>query len=218
MPIGVAIVEDDEGIRESLAILINGSAGFRCVKTYAEAESALDGLPALRPDVVLMDIHLPKMSGIDCVRRLRVVLPKLPVIMLTVYDDADRLFESLVAGARGYLLKRTPPSKLLDAIDDVYRGGAPMSRQIARKVVQYFHQSGSRPTAPAPVSSNRATADLTDRELEILGCLTQGLRYKEIADRLAISADTVRGHLRNIYEKLHVHSRTEAVVKFLGKS
>jgi DNA-binding NarL/FixJ family response regulator len=215
-PINVAIVEDDEGIRDSLAVLIGGTSGFRCTETYPTAEDALEGIPGNRPDVVLMDINLPQMSGIECVRKLKDQAPELPVVMLTVYEDGDQLFRSLMAGAAGYLVKRTPPSKLLESIEEVHRGGSPMSRQIARKVVRYFHEVelGAHTAPPSPLGSDMEK--LTAREHEILACLAKGFRYKEIAGALGISSDTVRGHLRNIYEKLQVHSRTEAVVKFLG--
>ncbi len=208
MPVTVSLVEDDAGIRESLASLIAGARGFTCLASYSNGEEALGHIPQQVPDVVLMDIHLPGMSGIECVQKLKAIIPALPIVMLTVYDDEDQLFKSLIAGASGYLLKRTPPAKLLEAIKEVFHGGAPMSGQIARMVVQHFHQT----SAAAP-----PTANLTAREQEILERLAQGYRYKEIADSLSISFDTVRSHLRNIYDKLHVHSRTEAVLKYLKK-
>jgi DNA-binding NarL/FixJ family response regulator len=207
MAISVSIVEDDDGIRESIAILIDGSPGFRCVSTHANAEEALREIPQNPPDVVLMDINLPCMSGIECVQKLRTLLPQLHVLMLTMYEDSELIFKSLTAGASGYLLKRTPPVKLLEAIDEVNRGASPMSGKIARVVVQYFHS-----LKPA----DSATDLLTKRENEILELLAKGYRYKEIADQLKISFDTVRSHLRNIYDKLHVQSRTEAVVKYFG--
>jgi DNA-binding NarL/FixJ family response regulator len=205
MSIKVSIVEDDAGIRESLAILINGAQGFRCGTTFANAEVALKQLPLDWPDVVLMDINLPKMSGIELVAKLKVLRPTLQVLMLTVYADNEKIFKSLKAGASGYLLKQTPPNEILDAINDVNRGGSPMSNSIARQVVLYFQQ---RPPA-------NETENLSRRELEILGHLAKGYQYKEIADILTLSVLTVRAHIRNIYEKLHVHSRTEAVVKYL---
>ena len=208
MSIKVSIVEDDDGIRESLSVIINGSDGFRCVSKYPNAEDALRDLPRIKPDVVLMDINLPKMSGIHCVRKLKDVCPATQTIMLTVYEDSDSIFDSLSAGANGYLLKRTPPAKLLEAIDEVYRGGSPMTTSIARRVVQSFHQMGR---------SAREDENLTKREEEVLSYLAKGYRYKEIADQLFISVETVRSHLHRVYEKLHVRSRTEAVVKFLGK-
>lgn len=208
MSISVSIVEDDDGIRESFAVLIEGSPGFRCLSTHANAEEALRQIPAKAPDVVLMDINLPRMSGIECVQKLRSMMPRLHVLMLTMYEDSELIFKSLAAGASGYLLKRTPPAKLLEAIDEVHRGASPMSGKIARVVVQYFHNL-------RPQSTEHEL--LTSRENEILELLAKGYRYKEIADQLKISFDTVRSHLRNTYEKLHVHSRTEAVVKYLQK-
>jgi DNA-binding NarL/FixJ family response regulator len=208
MPIKVSIVEDEPELRESLAILINGAPGFQCVGTFATGEEALRGIFANRPDVVLMDIHLPQMNGIECVAKLKACDPNLQIMILTMYEDGDQIFKSLMAGASGYLLKRTPPAKLLEAIEELSHGGSPMSAQIARKVVSYFQDQ----RAPAPELQN-----LTKREQEILEFLAKGYLYKEIAAALEISVDTVRGHLRNIYDKLHVHSRTEAVVKFLSR-
>lgn len=206
-PLRVAIVEDDDCTRASLALLIEGTPGFQCVSKHAGAESALAQLPALRPDVVLMDIHLPGLSGIECARRLKARLTGVQIIMLTVFEDEDRVFEALAAGATGYLVKRTPPAEILEAILEVWRGGSPMSSGIARKVVQTFQQAGR----PGP----GALIEVSPREQEVLILLSQGHRYKEIADHLGIALDTVRSHIRRIYEKLHVTSRTEAVVKFL---
>ncbi|MGH7449822.1 MAG: response regulator, partial [bacterium] len=197
-----------DDIRNGLADFINGAAGFRCVATYANAEAALEDLPDLEPGVVLMDIGLPGMSGIECIRILKTQHPKLQIMMLTVYEDDDKIFNSLVAGASGYILKKTPPDKLLESIRDLYNGGSPMSSQIARKVVQTF-QHTQKPAQPI--------ADLSKREQEILAYLAKGYLYKEIAATLHISVETVRTHLRNIYEKLHVRTRTEAVVKYLQK-
>ncbi len=207
MPIKVVIVEDDNGLRESLAIVINGSTGLQCIRTCSNAEVALKEIPLDWPDVVLMDINLPQMSGIECVIKLKAQRPELQVIMLTVYVDSDVVFKALKAGASGYLIKQTPPAEIIAAVNDVCRGGAPMSNTIARKVVQHFHHQPSKNEAE----------NLTKRENEILGLLAQGYQYKEIAEKLSISALTVHTHIRNIYEKLHVRSRTEAVVKFLGK-
>src|ERR1041384_1175748 len=208
MPIRVSIVEDDDGIRESLAVIVAGSEGFRCICRHRSAEDALRDLPAAKPDVVLMDINLPKMSGINCVRKLKELLPSTQTLMLTVYEDNDSIFDSLAAGASGYLLKRTPPARLLEAIDEVHKGGSPMTTSIARRVVQSFQTMGR---------STREEENLTPREEEILSYLAKGYRYKEIADQLFISVETVRSHLHRVYEKLHVRSRTEAVVKFLRK-
>ena len=206
MSISVSIVEDDNEIRESLEILINGSEGFSCLNTFKNAESALIHIPREKPDVVLMDINLPGESGIVCVRKLRGLIPELNILMLTVYDDSKRIFDSLSAGAKGYLLKRTPPSKILEAIKEVHGGGSPMSSQIARMVVDSFRRMGI---------SKDQTENLTKREEEILALLAKGHKYKEIGDNLFIGVETVRTHLRHIYEKLHVRSRTEAVVKYL---
>lgn len=205
--IKVAIVEDDTRFRESLAMLIGGGE-FRCVGSYPNAEAALKQMPQNWPDVVLMDINLPQMLGIELVSRLKEMRPALRVLMLTVYMDDDQIFDSLKAGASGYLLKKTPPAKILEAISDVMAGGAPMSNAIAAKVVQFFQQQ--------KVSDE--TKNLTDREREILNHLAQGRQYKEIGEMLGISALTVRAHIQNIYEKLHVRSRTEAVLKFLGRN
>lgn len=208
MPIKVAIVEDSEEIREGLSVLINGSSGFLCVATYPTAEVALKYLPAQKPDVVLMDIQLPKMSGIECVEKLKERDSDLQIMMLTVYEDDDRVFKSLAAGATGYILKKTPPTELLEAIREVHDGGSPMSGEIARKVVQAFQEMGK---------SSKETENLSDREMEILSHLAKGYQDKEIAEKLFVSPETVRTHLRNIYKKLHVRSRTEAVLKYLQK-
>ena len=202
--IDIAIVEDEDDVREGLAMLINGSEGFRCVQTYSSAEKALPEIVKNKPDVVLMDINLPGISGIDCTRQLKAHQPGLPVMVLTVYDDDEKIFESLKAGACGYLLKKTPPAKILEAIVDLHNGGSPMSSRIARKVVQTFHAIGT---------SSEETENLSKREHEILFYLAKGYRYKEIAEALFISIATVRTHLRNIYDKLHVRSRSEAVLK-----
>jgi DNA-binding NarL/FixJ family response regulator len=212
--ITVSLVEDDPGVRAHLAKMIDGTPGFHCQAAYADGPSALKNIPAHRPDVVLMDINLPGMLGTECVRRLKSVAPDVPVLMLTVYDDSEQIFRSLQAGTTGYLLKRTPKDKLLEAIQEIISGGAPMSRQIARRVVQYFHQAGQlgHLTNPAP-----EVAALTDREGQVLALLAKGHAYKEIADLLNISFETVRTYVRTIYDKLHVHSRTEATLKYLGR-
>jgi DNA-binding NarL/FixJ family response regulator len=207
MPISVAIVEDDARYRESIAIMIDGAEGFRCTGAYPNAEIALKEIPNRWPEVLLADINLPKMSGILCVARLKDLKPSLQILMLTAYMDGEQIFDSLKAGASGYLIKKTPPAKILEAIADVHAGGAPMSNAIARKVVQFFQEE--RPSDD--------TKNLSNREYEILGCLSKGHSYKEIGESLSISALTVRTHIRNIYEKLHVRSRTEAVLKFLGR-
>jgi DNA-binding NarL/FixJ family response regulator len=206
MQIKVAIVDDDEGIRTSLAALIRRASAFRLAGEYADAESALREIPNHPPDVVLMDINLPGIKGVECVRQLKAQMPAVQFLMLTVYEDSDSLFNSLKAGASGYLLKRTASARLLEAIRDVHAGGAPMTPQLARRVVQFF-------SVPAKQASPLAT--LTPGETEFLEQLANGYAYKEIADRMNISIDTVRSYVRTVYEKLHVHSRTEAVVKYL---
>jgi len=208
MPIKVSIVDDDEGIRSSLVALIRRAPALKLMGDYADAETALKELPRKEPDVVLMDINLPGMNGVECVRQLKAMLPRLQVLMLTVYEDSDSLFKSLRAGASGYLLKRTASARLLEAIQDVYEGGSPMTPQLARRVVQFF--SGAPP-------EDSPLAGLTPGEREFLGQLANGYTYKEIADRMNITIDTVRSYVRTVYEKLHVHSRTEAVVKYLRR-
>jgi DNA-binding NarL/FixJ family response regulator len=202
----VSIVEDNEQLRGTLAQVINRADGFRCLSQYANAEDALAGLPNEKPGVVLMDINLPGMNGVECVRRLKSLLPETQVIMLTVYEDTENIFNALAAGATGYLLKRTPRAELLAAIREVRQGGSPMTAHIARKVVQSFQKTG-----PAP----QTTENLSPREQEVLDCLSQGFLYKEIADKLGISYETVHTYIRRIYEKLQVRTRTEAVAKFL---
>jgi len=204
MSISVSIVEDDAGVRNTLAKLIDSSSGFRCLSQHPTAESALRDLPKNNPEVVLMDINLPGLSGVECVRRLKPVLPRAQIIMLTVYQNTEHIFNALAAGATGYLLKQTPPAELLAAIRDVHGGGSPMSSHIARKIVQSFQK-------PAP--ANRGLESLTPRETEVLDYLAKGFLYKEIADALKISYDTVHAHIRKIYEKLQVRSRTEAVAR-----
>jgi DNA-binding NarL/FixJ family response regulator len=208
MDIKVAIVEDKDKIREGLATLIDGSEGFTCTETYESAEAALRRLPSYKPDVVLMDIQLPRMSGIECVERLKQEHPDIQFMMLTVYEDDEKVFKSILAGATGYILKRTPPAELLEAIREVHEGGSPMSDQIARKVVQAFREMGK---------SSKETENLSEREMEILSYLAKGYHDKEIADKFFLSVKTVHTHLRNIYKKLHVRSRTEAVLKYLQK-
>jgi DNA-binding NarL/FixJ family response regulator len=207
MPIKVAIVDDDEGIRASLATLIRRAPALRLVGDYADAEAALKEIPHRPPDVVLMDINLPGVNGVECVRQLKSRLPGVQFLMLTVYEDSDSLFNSLQAGASGYLLKRSDPAKVLEAITDLHHGGAPMTDQIARKVIESFHQ-----TRPAAHPQDKLTA----REEEILDYLSKGYVTKEIADKLGITSATVRFHLKHIYDKLHVRSRVEAVIKHLG--
>jgi DNA-binding NarL/FixJ family response regulator len=206
MPITVSIVEDSEQVRNTLARLINRAEGFRCLSQHANAEAALEALPKELPDVVLMDINLPGINGVECVRRLKQLAPGIQAVMLTVYEDTENIFNALTAGASGYLLKRTSRDELLSAIRDVHRGGSPMTTHIARKVVQSFQRVGA---------SSQSTENLSPREQEVLDCLARGFLYKEIADNLGISYETVHTYVRRIYEKLQVRTRTEAVTKFL---
>jgi RNA polymerase sigma factor (sigma-70 family) len=217
--ITVALVEDDPLIRESLAVLINGASGFACVAAFATAEDALACLPRLQPEVVLMDINLPRMSGIECVARLKTASPGTQIVMLTMYEDDDAVFDSLAAGASGYLLKRTPHLQILEAISDVHLGGSPMTGSIARRIVESVQrtQTEARQAARQAGESQAGLAQVSAREREVLTFLAQGYRYKEIAEVLGLKVETVRTHLRRIYEKLHVSSRTEAVVRFLGQ-
>lgn len=210
--ISVSIVEDNDDFRESLALLVNGSQGLRCVSRYADGAEAVKNLGSDQPDIVLMDIQMPKINGIECLRMLKPDMPGTQFIILTAYSDDESLFESLQAGATGYLLKRSSPAEILEAISDARSGGSPMSSYIARRVVQSFARAGSKKASP-----RQDTVSLSPREEEILGLLAGGFLYKEIADNLSISIDTVRTHLRRIYEKLQVHSRTEAVVKYLKR-
>lgn len=203
----IALVEDDEALRETLAEIIAASPSWKLVAAYPSAEAALAAMKETCPEVVLMDIQLPGMSGIQCVAKLKEIHPDAQVLMVTVYDNNDRIFDALAAGASGYLLKRDAPAKLLESLDDLLAGGSPMSSAIARKVVQKFQVT--------PPSKNE-DHNLTPREKQILEQLVKGSLYKEIAWELGIGVETVRTHLHNIYAKLHVRTRTEAVVKYLG--
>jgi len=209
MPISVSIVEDNPGTRKNLVALLSGEPQVRLLNAYASGEEAVRGiLPADHPDVVVVDIKLPGMSGIELVGKLKATMPDLPVLILTTYQETDLIFNCLRAGANGYLLKEMPAEELLQAIQQVHSGGAPMSMQIARKVVTYFHDIKE----PQP-----DTAKLTQREEEILTLLARGYFYKEIADQLGITLNTMKSHQHSIYEKLHVQSRTEATLKFLER-
>ena len=208
MSIAVSIVEDDARVRASLARLIDSSAGYRCVSNHSSAEDALRELPKFRPDVVLMDINLPGVNGVECVRQLKPQMPGTQVIMLTVYQNTEHIFNALAAGATGYMLKQTPPPELLSAIKEVHAGGSPMSGHIARKIVQSFQHA-------APLSAEAQS--LSPREAEVLDLLAKGFLYKEIAEAMKVSYATVHTHIRHIYEKLHVRSRTEAVAKHLNQ-
>ena len=208
MSVQVAIVEDDPRLCATLARLVEEASGFRCAGTYSSGEAALKDIPRQPPDAVLMDINLPGMSGVECVRRLKEILPKLEFVMLTVYDDSDQIFKALQAGASGYLLKRSPPDEILRAIEEVRQGGAPMSSSIARKVVQSFCKAGP---------SSKESENLSKREEEVLTYVAKGYINKEIADLLSVGVETVRSHLKSIYDKLHVRSRTAAAVKYFQK-
>ena len=212
MPITVSIVEDNDQLRGTLARVIGRAEGFECLGQHPSAEAALEALPNEKPNVVLMDINLPGMNGVECVRRLKQILPETQVVMLTVYEDTENIFNALAAGAAGYLLKRTPSAEILTSIRQVLQGGSPMTAHIARKVVQSFQ----KPIAAAPAAGD-ARDDLSPRESEVLDLLSQGFLYKEIAEKLSISYETVHTYIRRIYEKLQVRTRTEAVAKFLRK-
>lgn len=207
MPIKVAIVEDNAQFRNTLGKVLNRADGIECIGQYSTAEEALEEIPKNPPDVVLMDINLPGMNGVECVEKIKKLLPATQIVMLTVYEDTESIFNALKAGATGYLLKRTSREELLEAIRDVYKGGSPMTTHIARKVVQSFQRLESSFSTPSET--------LSPREQEVLELLAKGFIYKEIADKLGISFETVRTHIRRIYEKLQVKSRTEAVAKFL---
>ncbi|HXR05883.1 MAG TPA: response regulator transcription factor [Candidatus Acidoferrum sp.] len=207
----VSIVEDNDQLRATLARLINRAEGFQCLSQHPDAEAALAALPGAPPDVVLVDINLPGMNGVEFVRRLKQAAPQILAVMLTAYEDTDNIFNALAAGAAGYLLKRAPRSELLEAIREVRRGGSPMTTHIARKVVQSFQKSSPSPQADG------ASDTLSTREQEVLDLLSQGFLYKEIADKLGIGYETVHTYIRRIYEKLQVRTRTEAVAKFLRR-
>jgi DNA-binding NarL/FixJ family response regulator len=204
--IRVAIIEDDRPTREGLGMLINGTPAYQCVGTYRSVEDALRTIGRDAPDVLLLDIHLPGMSGSEGVKSLKQKLPRMEILMLTVYTEQDKVFESICNGASGYLLKETPPAKLLEAISEAHRGGAPMSPEIARKVVTLFQNTG--PT-------EKIEEQLTPQEVRLLKLLSEGYSYQGASDRLTISVNTVRDYIRSIYQKLHVHSKSEAVTKAL---
>ena len=212
MPISISIVEDNDQLRATLAKVIARADGFRFATDYASAEDALADLPKVKPDVVLMDINLPGINGVECVRKLKALLPQTQVMMLTVYEDTENIFNALAAGANGYMLKRTPTKELVEAIREMQRGGSPMTTHIARLVVQSFQKAA----APAPVPGDNLSV-LSEREQQVLDLLAQGLIYKEIAEKLSIGYETVHTYIRRIYEKLQVRTRTEAVAKFLQR-
>ncbi len=206
MSIRVAIVEDDLGVQKALRAIIQRAPNLSFCAAYNNAESALESILNSKPDVALVDINLPGISGIELVAQIKAKCPELHIMMITVYEDGEQIFASLQAGASGYMLKRSQPDEIVQAIEQLKAGGSPMSPEVARKVVSFFQR---------PAAKDNRLQTLTTRELEILTELSKGFRYKEIADRLKISIETVRSHLHNIYEKLHVQSRTEAVIKFM---
>jgi len=208
MPVTLSLVEDKPGTRDGLLQLFSRAEGIECGRAYATGEDALQGIPLERPQVALVDINLPGMSGIELVEQLKKLCPEMHVLMLTTYEESDLIFNSLRAGANGYLLKNMPAGDLVQAVKDVHAGGAPMSMQIARKVVSHFHHVKHSPGS---------MGQLSNRENEILRLLAKGCLYKEIADQLGISMSTVRTHIHAVYEKLHVQTRTEAVLRFLGR-
>jgi len=203
----IAIVEDNTTVRASLAELVESIPGCECVGTFASGEEGIRLIPKLTPDLVMMDIHLPNLSGIECTAKLKQLLPDLRVLILTVYEDGDKIFDALKAGASGYILKRSKPQDIIDAIREILAGGAPMTPEIALKVVESFRKAAAAPAE---------TVSLSRRETEVLQGLAKGLANKEIADELSVGVETVRWHLKQIYEKLHVRCRTEAALKFLG--
>ena len=207
--IKVAIIEDNYTIREGLAALINGTEGYTCVGAYSTSEKFLQQIQAVNIDVALMDIGLPGMNGIEALKKARELNPDLNILMLTIYEESEVVFEALCAGACGYLVKKTPPSRLLEAIKDIYEGGSPMSSQIARQVITEFQKEKG--------STDNSRYSLSNREKEVLNQLSNGKSYQEIGEKLYISVDTVRHHIRNIYRKLHVHSQSEAVAKAIRK-
>jgi DNA-binding NarL/FixJ family response regulator len=207
--IGIAIVEDDVPAREIIAGWIRSADGFKLVGEYDDAETAIADLPQRKPSVVLFDINLPGMNGIECVRKLKPRLPDTQFLMVTVYEDANHIFDALAVGASGYLLKQTRRSELIDALKDVHAGGSPMSSQIARKVVQSFRRNETGST-----DTDGEAAELSNREREVLELLARGYLYKEIAEQLKISVPTVNTYIRRVYEKLHVRSRAQAVAKY----
>lgn len=206
--INIAIVEDNHNIRKGLSALINGTKSYKCIGEYETGEAFLDDLVEKQVDVVLMDIKLPGINGIECVKQAKIIDPDLNILMLTIYEENNAVFEALSAGACGYLVKKTPPNRLVEAIKDAYEGGSPMSSHIARKVITVFQQNAVE---------IKEDFDLSDREKEVLNSLGNGNNYQEIAEELFISVDTVRHHIRNIYKKLHVHSQSEAVAKAIRK-
>lgn len=209
MSIKVILVEDDKDLRRFIASNVGSADGIELVASFAQAEELVDSISFLQPDVVLMDINLPKMNGIDCVSKLKVLYPQVQFMMCTILDKDETIFESLCAGATGYILKNSRSEELIEAIYDLSKGGSPMSSSIARKVVQAFNRINK---------PNKEIVNLSTREKEIIDLLAKGFRYKEIAAQLFLSVETVRTHIRNIYDKLQVQSRTEAINKVFGRN
>jgi DNA-binding NarL/FixJ family response regulator len=207
--ISMSVVEDMDEVRQKIKRIIDESEEFICLSTYGNAEKALEELPRLSPDIVLMDINLPGMSGIECIKEVKKKCPQIQFMMFTIYENSEQVYEALAAGANGYLLKQTPPEEILRALKELYEGGAPMSTHIARKVVSFFQKENK--------NNPEHSADLSKREKQVLELLSKGFLYKEISDQLFISTGTVRQHIHNIYEKLHVQNRTEAINKFYGR-
>lgn len=206
--VSVSIVEDMVDVRQKMKHIVEDSEEFICLSTYSNAESALEELPKLNPDIVLMDINLPGMSGIECIKKVKKKCPQIQFMMFTIYEDSQQVYDALAAGASGYLLKKTPSEKILEALKELHEGGAPMSTHIARKVVSFFQKQNDK------VNDN---TQLSNREKQVLALLSKGFLYKEISDQLFISTGTVRQHIHNIYEKLHVQNRMEAINKFYGR-
>jgi DNA-binding NarL/FixJ family response regulator len=207
--IRIVIVEDNKTIREGLTVLINATDGLKCVARYRDCESMLENLKADNADLMLMDIGLPGISGIEGIKKVKEIIPEMVILVLSVYEDDENIFEAICAGACGYLIKKTPPARLIEAIEEAYQGGSPMSSHIARRVVSFFQKNVR--------ISDDSEVNLSDREKQILTNLSKGNSYKMIADSICISIDTVRYHIRNIYKKMHVHSQSEAVAKALRK-
>lgn len=205
--IAVSIVEDMEDVRERIKRIIQQSEDFICLSAHSNAEDALKELPLLKPDIVLMDINLPGMSGIECIKKMKTSFPQMQFMMFTIYEDSEQVFDALAAGASGYLLKKTSTEKIIEALKELHEGGSPMSSHIARKVVSYF-QKGKEPNDDS---------QLSHREKEVLELLSKGFLYKEIGNKLGIATGTVRQHIHKIYDKLHVQNRTEALNKFYGR-
>jgi DNA-binding NarL/FixJ family response regulator len=207
--ISMSVVEDMDEVRQKIKRIIDESEEFICLSTYGNAEKALEELPRLSPDIVLMDINLPGMSGIECIKEVKKKCPQIQFMMFTIYENSEQVYEALAAGANGYLLKQTPPEEILRALKELYEGGAPMSTHIARKVVSFFQKENK--------NNPEHSGDLSKREKQVLELLSKGFLYKEISDQLFISTGTVRQHIHKIYEKLHVQNRTEAINKFYGR-